>query len=210
MSWEAASRSSITVMRDILNYQSYKATLVESNDKDRSPLKLSESILFKLNRTFIDTVAETTLVAATAINKLHVGTHIGLASVAADWACVTVIHDVQWRLHREQRKRYFATCCTKHILSINSVTFPRLLANAVFLSLNISRWYKPALPEAWVVPWHPNKNTLCFQNENNYLSWNRNRGVWIWEAHRTAALGTTCRPAADSLCTVYLRLSDTT
>lgn len=50
--------------------------------------------LFALCCTFIDTVAETTLVAATSVNKLHVGTHVGLASVTADWACLAMVHHV--------------------------------------------------------------------------------------------------------------------
>lgn len=44
--------------------------------------------------TFVDTVAEATLVATASINKLHVGTHVGLASVAADRTCLTVVDDI--------------------------------------------------------------------------------------------------------------------
>lgn len=58
-----------------------------------------------LCRTFIDTVAETTLEAATSINKLHVGTHVGLASVAADRAGLTVVHNVERSLHRDTHKK---------------------------------------------------------------------------------------------------------
>lgn len=52
--------------------------------------------------TFIDTVAEATLVATTPIDKLHVGTHVGLASIAADWACLTMVHNIQRSLHTQK------------------------------------------------------------------------------------------------------------
>lgn len=45
-------------------------------------------------RTVIDAVAEAALVAAATVHKLHVGTHVGLAAVTADWASLTMVHDV--------------------------------------------------------------------------------------------------------------------
>lgn len=44
--------------------------------------------------TFVDTVAEATLVAATSVDELHERTHVGLAAVTADRAGFAVVHDV--------------------------------------------------------------------------------------------------------------------
>lgn len=49
--------------------------------------------------TFVDAVAETALVAATSVDELHVGAHVGLASVAADRAGLAVVDDVERSLH---------------------------------------------------------------------------------------------------------------
>lgn len=49
--------------------------------------------------TFIDTVAETTLESTTTFYKLHVGTHVGFASVAADGSSLTMVHNIQRSLH---------------------------------------------------------------------------------------------------------------
>lgn len=67
-------------------------------------LNLTSLLLHCTVRTFIDTVAETTLVAATSINKLHVGTHVGLASIAADRAGLTVVHNVERSLQGHIQK----------------------------------------------------------------------------------------------------------
>lgn len=58
--------------------------------------------------TFIDTAAEATLEAATSLDELHVGTHVGLASVAADRARLAVVHNIQRSLHRQTHpKRHY-------------------------------------------------------------------------------------------------------
>lgn len=46
--------------------------------------------------TLCDAAAEAALEAATSLNELHIWTHVGLASVAADWTSLAVIHQV-WR-----------------------------------------------------------------------------------------------------------------
>lgn len=54
--------------------------------------------------TLCDTAAETTLEAATSLYELHVWTHVGLATVAADWTALAVVHH-EWRgLRRYSRK----------------------------------------------------------------------------------------------------------
>lgn len=44
--------------------------------------------------TFVDTVAEAALVAATSVDELHERTHVGLTAVTADRAGFAVVHDV--------------------------------------------------------------------------------------------------------------------
>lgn len=56
--------------------------------------------------TFTDAAAETTLVPTTTINKLHVGTHVGLAAVAANGARLTVVHNVEGSLDGDQHKTF--------------------------------------------------------------------------------------------------------
>lgn len=56
------------------------------------------------HRTFVDTVAEATLEATATIHELHVWTHVGFASVAADGTRLTVVHNVERRLHRDKEK----------------------------------------------------------------------------------------------------------
>lgn len=53
--------------------------------------------------TFINAAAEAALETPAPVDELHVGTHVGLASVAADWTRLAVVHHVQRRLrqHRE-------------------------------------------------------------------------------------------------------------
>lgn len=46
-------------------------------------------------RTVIDAVAEAALVAAAAIDELHVGTHVGLTAVTADRTAVPMVHNVR-------------------------------------------------------------------------------------------------------------------
>lgn len=46
--------------------------------------------------TLCDAAAETTLEAATSLYELHVWTHVSLATVAADWPVLAVVHHV-WR-----------------------------------------------------------------------------------------------------------------
>ena len=41
--------------------------------------------------TFVDTVAEGTLVAPATVDELHVGTHVGLAAVASDRARLAMV-----------------------------------------------------------------------------------------------------------------------
>lgn len=54
--------------------------------------------------TLCDTAAETTLEAATSLYELHVRTHVGLATVAADRTALAVVHQ-EWRgLRRYSRK----------------------------------------------------------------------------------------------------------
>lgn len=48
------------------------------------------------NLTLCDAAAETALEAATPLDELHVGTHVGLAAVAADGTLLAVVHQV-WR-----------------------------------------------------------------------------------------------------------------
>lgn len=68
-------------------------------------MTFSESLNLFLCFTFIDTVAETTLETTTAIDELHVGTHVGLTAVAADRAGVSVIYNIQRSLNRKQEHR---------------------------------------------------------------------------------------------------------
>lgn len=51
--------------------------------------------------TLCDTAAEATLEAATSLHELHVGTHVGLATVAADGPTLAVVHQVRRDLERE-------------------------------------------------------------------------------------------------------------
>lgn len=46
--------------------------------------------------TLCDTAAKPTLEAATSLYELHVWTHVGLATVAADWTTLTMVYQV-WR-----------------------------------------------------------------------------------------------------------------
>jgi hypothetical protein len=56
--------------------------------------------------TFVDAVAEAALVAAAAIDELHVGTHVGFAAVTADRASLTMVHDVERSLgHTIEQRR---------------------------------------------------------------------------------------------------------
>ena len=45
--------------------------------------------------TVCDAAAEATLEAASALDELHVGTHVGLASVTADWTGLPMVHHVR-------------------------------------------------------------------------------------------------------------------
>ena len=45
--------------------------------------------------TFVDAGAEAALEAAAAVDELHVGTHVGLAAVAADGSRLSVVHHEQ-------------------------------------------------------------------------------------------------------------------
>lgn len=59
------------------------------------------------NWHFIDTVAETALVATAAIDELHVGAHVGLTSIAAYWARLAMVHDIQRSLIFGQLGKWF-------------------------------------------------------------------------------------------------------
>ena len=57
----------------------------------------------RVRLTLRDTAAEAALEPAAALDKLHVGTHVGLAAVAADWPTLAVVHDVRGRLGNRKR-----------------------------------------------------------------------------------------------------------
>lgn len=46
-------------------------------------------------RTLCDAAAEATLEAASALDELHVGTHVGLTAVTADRTGLPMVHDVR-------------------------------------------------------------------------------------------------------------------
>lgn len=52
--------------------------------------------------TLCDAVAEAALEAAPPLDELHVGTHVGLAAVAADGTLLAVVHQVRRALRRLQ------------------------------------------------------------------------------------------------------------
>lgn len=58
-------------------------------------------------RTFVNTAAEAALEAAAPVNELHVGTHVGFASVAANGPRLAMAHHKQRRLHREANTEIF-------------------------------------------------------------------------------------------------------
>lgn len=107
--------------------------------------------LFALCCTFIDTVAETTLVAATSIHELHVGAHVGLASVAADRAGLAVIDDIERGLHREETSRYGNSCSSIKLKQLG-----------------------PYCTDSMA----PKQHTLHFHTQNICLVWNVN--TWAW------------------------------
>lgn len=51
--------------------------------------------------TFVNAGAEAALEATTPVNKLHVRTHVGFASVAANWPRLAVVDHQQRCLHRD-------------------------------------------------------------------------------------------------------------
>lgn len=53
--------------------------------------------------TFINAAAEAALEATATVNKLHVGTHVGFASVTANGSRLAVVHHQQRRLPREAK-----------------------------------------------------------------------------------------------------------
>ena len=55
--------------------------------------------------TFVDAGAEATLEAAAPVDELHVGTHVGLAAVAADGAGLSVVDHEQWSLGGRKHSR---------------------------------------------------------------------------------------------------------
>lgn len=54
--------------------------------------------------TLCDTAAKPTLEAATSLYELHVRTHVGLATVAADWTTLTMVHKVRRALRGDAKK----------------------------------------------------------------------------------------------------------
>lgn len=60
--------------------------------------------------TFVNTAAEAALEAAAPVNELHVGTHVGFASVAANGPRLAMAHHKQRRLHREANRDIPVKC----------------------------------------------------------------------------------------------------
>lgn len=64
--------------------------------------------------TLCDTAAEATLEAAASLHELHVGTHVGLAAVAADGPTLAVVHQVGRALKRAETSGPTGPCSSEH------------------------------------------------------------------------------------------------
>lgn len=78
--------------------------------------------------TFINAAAEAALEATAPVDELHVGTHVGFASVAADRPHLAVVHHRQGRLQREANAEAFSEMSTARPIGSHSINTQTKLA----------------------------------------------------------------------------------
>lgn len=71
------------------------------------PVRLCYNTHLMASFTIIHTVAESTLIAPSALDELHERAHVGFASVAPHWSTLPMVHQVQGGLEEGRKGNEF-------------------------------------------------------------------------------------------------------